>query len=289
MMQHYTESFEAQRSTLISMAYQMLGERAAAEDIVQEAWVLWDRADKETINSPAAWLRRVTSRLAIDTLRSAHSRREVYVGPWLPEPLLSEGSPPPEDAFSLAKERELALLWAMERLSPDERSAFILRSVFDSDYDEIAGVLNKTESACRKIVSRAKQQLKETKTRFSAEPEETAQMLRLFSQACISLDHDEVLKLLAPNVIALTDGGGKVRAALRPLRGAQEVTQVIMSLSARLSSQEGFRFTTVNGQPAFAISGTQGFDMISTVRLNKEGLIDWIYVMRNPDKLPTVY
>ena len=281
----HTQIFEDQRASLISLAYQMLGERGMAEDIVQEAWVKWCGAERDSIKTPAAWLRQVTSRLAIDALRSARHQREQYIGPWLPEPMLADDNNP-EDALHLARECELALLWAMERLTPVERSAFILRNAFDSDYAEIAQVLGKSEDNCRKIVSRATRQVRDSKLRFSASADETAAVLAQFSKACLAVDHAEVLKLMAPDVVAISDGGGRVRAALRPLHGADEVTQVIIALAGKFISPEAFSFTRVNGRPACMIRGTEENDMISTIHVNADGLIDWIYIMRNPDKLP---
>ena len=287
MKQSDQQTFEAQRTKLISLAYRMLGEKAAAEDIVQDAWMAWNKSNKSNIDTPAAWLYQVTTRLSIDSLRSARARRESYVGPWLPEPLLESTAPTPEDSFAHARECELALLWAMERLSPEERSAFILRKAFDSDYADIAQTLGKTSSACRKLVSRAKVKIKLENGGLQTEPAKNAEMLQRFAQACISQDHQEVLKLLAPNVVAVSDGGGKVRAALRPLIGAQEVAQVVLAISSNASPDSAFSFTTVNGQAALRIVGSKAQDMLSTVRVNAGGLIEWIYVMRNPMKLPS--
>lgn len=288
MKQSDQNIFEAQRTKLTSLAYRMLGEKAAAEDIVQDTWLAWNSADKATVEMPVAWLYQVTNRSAIDSLRSARARRESYVGPWLPEPLLSPNSVTPEDHFAHARECELALLWAMERLSPEERSAFILRKAFDSDYDDIAQVLGKNAAACRKLVSRAKLKVKSEGVTFATESSKHTELLRLFSQACLSQDHNEVLRLLAPNVVALTDGGGKVRASLRPLLGAQEVSKVVLAISSKapIAPNTDFAFISVNGQAALQIKGTQTQNMLSTVRGNEDGLIEWIYVMRNPEKLP---
>ena len=286
MKQSDQNAFELLRPKLTSLAYRMLGERAAAEDIVQDAWMAWNNIEKSNIEVPAAWLYRVTNRLAIDALRSARARRESYIGPWLPEALLENDAPTPEDSFAHARECELALLWAMERLSTEERSAFILRKAFDIDYSDIAQALGKTTSACRKLVSRAKQKVKSETGTIQTEPTENAEILQRFAQACITQDHQEVIKLLAPNVLAIADGGGKVRAALRPLKGAQEVAQVVLALSSKVSPDSDIAFTVINGQAAFRIAGSAGQNMLSTVRVNADGLIEWIYVMRNPEKLP---
>ncbi len=288
-----TQLFEEQRRALVALAYQMVGERAAAEDIVQDTWLAWNKADKSQIHVAAAWLRRVCSRLAIDFLKSARVKREVYVGPWLPEPLLSStketpgATEAPDDHFELAKECELALVWAMERLSPEERAAFILRKVFDADYSELADMLNRSDASCRKIVSRASQKLRDAKIKFDVDAQSTEVALQLFAQACAAADHEAVKRLLAPNVVALSDGGGKARAALRPLVGADEVAHVFLAIVAKTPTQTDIQAAIVNGRPALRITATQDSNMITTVRLDDKGLIAWIYTMRNPDKLPT--
>lgn len=277
--------FEAERQRLTALAYRMLGEVAAAEDLVQEVWIRWSKAAGQGIDNPAAWLHRVTARLAIDALRSARKRREIYVGPWLPEPLIDGVATGGEDRFALAQECELALLWAMERLTPEERAAFVLRQVFDADYAELARVLNRSEAACRQLVSRARKQVRSARPRFRPDPEETATVLARFSQATMTQDHATVLSLLAPDVTAISDGGGKVRAAFRPLEGAEEVAQVILSVAAKQPDNSGLRAVRVNGAPALAILERGDRDMIFTLTTNAEGLVDWIYILRNPDKL----
>ncbi len=284
-MENYTECFELERPSLIAIAYQMLGEQSSAQDLVQDTWLIWNKADKTNIKSPSAWLRKVITRLAIDALKSAKRKREVYIGPWLPEPLIEDQKAGPYDQFNLAKECELALMWAMERLSVEERSAFILRKVFDSDYAELSTVLGKSEAACRKIVSRASKSVAETKLKFSVAPEETGLMLQNFAQACSSMDHDEVLSLLAPDVVSISDGGGRVRAALRPLNGAYEVTSVLLSILRKSPLKNVAKLALANSQPAIVVAGRHDERMVLTVGLNDEYRISWIYIMRNPDKL----
>lgn len=269
----------------MAIAYQMLGERAAAQDLVQDTWELWNRADKTVIESPPAWLRTVTSRLAIDALRSARKKREVYVGPWLPEPLIDDVQTGPDAAFALAKDCELALMWAMERLTAEERSAFILRKAFDSDYAELSELLGKTEANCRKIVSRATQRVAETKLKFNITQDETRALLSKFTQACASMDYAEVLSLLAPDVVSVSDGGGYVRAALRPLSGAPEVAGVLLSILRKYSSNSTIELANVNGQPALLVSGDNRRNTVLSIGINEVGLIAWVYMMRNPYKL----
>lgn len=281
------DRFIAERQRLTALAYRMLGERSAAEDVVQEVWLRWSRAAEQGVANPGAWLHRVTTRLALDALRSARWRREVYVGPWLPEPLVAEFEDSSEDAFALAQECRLALLWAMERLSPEERAAFILRRVFDTDYSELADILDKTEVACRQLVSRAARKVKSAQPSFKPDTKEIQQMLLRFSQAAVAQDHKAVLSLLSPDVVSISDGGGRVRAALRPLVGAEEVAQVILAVAAgKVSRSQDVRIVDANGTPALAVLSGSNDDMLFTLTINENGLIEWIYMMRNPEKLP---
>jgi len=286
MTQEDIDRFERERPDLVALAYRMLGERAAAEDIVQEAWLRWAGSARRDVREPAAWLRRTTARLAIDALRSARARREVYVGPWLPEPLVSADTDTPDTVFARAEACGLALLWAMERLSPEERCALVLREAFDADYGEISKVLNKTAPACRQLVSRASRRVRETAVRQQASDAEIDDLLTRFATAAVSGERHEVLRLLAPDAVAVTDGGGKARAALRVLSGASEIAQVACSVAPGAGEDGPLSRLRANAQPALGIltGGTQ--DMILTVRPARNDRIGWIYVMRNPDKLP---
>ena len=280
-----TKVFEAERRALTALAYRMLGERAEAEDVVQETWLRWARTDQGAVRDAPAWLRRTAARIAIDVLRSARKRREVYVGPWLPEPLIETEDQAPESAFELAQECELALLWAMERLTETERAAFILREVFDADYASIAETLGKSEAACRKLVSRAGQRVRENAPRFKAPADQTANLLSRFLQAANARDQETVMSLLSPDVIAVSDGGGKATAALRPLHGPQEVTQVLMRVTERRGDRVTLRPGRANGTPAAMILDGGPDDMLTVIAPDEQGRIAWIYVMRNPEKL----
>jgi RNA polymerase sigma-70 factor (ECF subfamily) len=277
--------FEAERPILTALAYRMLGERAAAEDVVQEAWLRWQR-HAGAVGAPRAWLRQVTTRLAVDALRAARARRECYVGPWLPEPLV-DGVDEADGAarLELAEACHLALLWAMERLAPEERAAFVLRRVFDADYAEIAATLGRSEAACRQMVSRAATRLREGRPRFAPDDAAVRAALERFASAAMAQDHAAVLAMLAPDVTAISDGGGKARAALRPLSGAAEVAQVILAVAARAGPVVP-RPVRANGAPALAVLEGGAEDALYTVTLDAQGRIDWIYIMRNPDKLP---
>ncbi len=280
-----TDQFEAERKSLTALAYRMLGERAEAEDVVQETWLRWARSDRSAIRDAPAWLRRTAARIAIDVLRSARKRREVYVGPWLPEPLIETDNRAPEAAFELAQECELALLWAMERLTETERAAFILREVFDADYASIAETLGKTEAACRQLVSRAGRRVRENAPRFKAPADEAADLLTRFLQAASARDHKAVMALLSPDVIAVSDGGGKATAALRTLNGPEEVTQVVLRVAERRGTDSILRPGRANGSPAAMILDGGPDDVLTVIAPDEQGRIAWIYVMRNPDKL----
>lgn len=279
--------FEAERTKLISLCYRMLGERAGAEDAVQDTWLKWAAADRTQIDNPSAWLRRVATNIAIDTLRSAHRKREVYVGPWLPEPLIGSEIKEPAHHFELAQECELALLWAMERLTERERAAFILREAFDAGYQEIANALNTTEVACRQLVSRSQKKLQDAGPRFDATPEEVADLSQRFFTAIMSEDFDKALALLTPNSVAITDGGAKKRAARRPLLGAHEIVQVFRALYEKANTEAGWttQVSAVNARSAFMRFRFGVLDSIITLAPDRSGNIAWLYIMRNPDKL----
>lgn len=284
-----TALFEAERPALTALCYRMLGERAGAEDAVQDTWLRWERADHETIENPSAWLRRTATRIAIDALRSARARRETYPGPWLPEPLVESESLGIEARFELAQECELALLWAMERLSPTERAAFILREAFDAGYDEISAITGKSQAACRQMVSRAHRRLQENGPRFDAPPAEVADLLQRFVAAANALDHDAALSLFAPGAVAYTDGGKKARAALRPLIGPEDITQVLMAVmakAAQATAQWSVEPSLANGAPAIVRRLDGRVDLVLTLAPSADGRIGWLYAMRNPDKLP---
>ena len=280
-----TKTFEEHRPLLTAIAYRMLGERSLAEDVVQDVWLRWADAAPESIEKPAAWLKLVTTRLSIDALRSAKSRREIYVGPWLPEPIIESEEKSPEAVFSLAQECELALLWAMERLAPEERAAFILREAFETDYHDIAALLGKPEPTCRKIVSRAADRVRQATPRFETASADVQDLLTRFAAATVAGNREEVLRLLAPDAVALTDGGGKVRAALRPLEGAAEIAQVLISVASKGEMPQYVSLVWANRHPAIFARDAQGQGMLYLVMPDQEGRISWIYLLRNPEKL----
>lgn len=288
------ESFEDHRQHCLAIAYRMLGEMAAAEDVVQDAWLRWQRADGEAIRDLRAWLSTVTTRLALDALRSARARREMYVGPWLPEPILPDdvrvlSAEAPDRKAELASDLSLALLHVLERLSPEERAAFILHDAFDCDYPEIASTLGKSEVACRKLVSRARERVRTGRPRFAVSDDQHRDLLMRFTRAIASRDTAQLAALLAPDAIAYTDGGGRVAAALLPIYGADKITRFVLGLARKFHDRLGLTTvpTNINGRPGIAITSKDGIYMAITLETDGER-ITAIYGIRNPDKLARV-
>ncbi len=279
------ETFESLRGTLLALAYHMLGELAAAEDIVQEVWIKWQSTEKDKIKSPKAWLKKVASNLCLDELSSARSRREHYVGPWLPEPVVQFNEDDPLHQSELAGQCELALLYAMERLTPEERCVYILRQVFDTDYSELAKLLNKTETAIRKMVSRSRKKVLSYSARETNRSSEVASVLVRFLQACQSQDHNKIIALMAEDVVSVSDGGGKVRAALRCLNGADDVSKVWLATTNKYQGEARLDWVTLNSLPGVLITSQVKEKSLLTLRLDENGLISWIYLLRNPDKM----
>lgn len=280
-------TFEAERQKLTSLCYRMLGDRAGAEDAVQDTWLRWMNADHEEVINPSAWLRRAATNIAIDALRSARHRRETYVGPWLPEPLLQSELGPEHD-FELAQECELALLWAMERLNEDERAAFILREAFDAGYDEISTTLLKSAAACRQMVSRAHKKLQESGPRFDAEHDQVQDLIARFFAAVSAEDFEAAKRMFAPNAVAISDGGRKARAARRILVGPDDIVHVLAAVWRRSTQQENWTIEPCisNGKPGIIRRVDGAIDFILTLAPTATNEVAWLYVMRNPDKLP---
>src|SRR5689334_6605346 len=229
------DAFREHRTHLLGIAYRMLGEMGSAEDVVQEAWLRWRRIDAADIRDARAWLSAATVRLSLDALRKARARRETYVGPWLPEPILPDdmrafAADAPAARAELASDLSLALLHVLERLAPEERAALILHDAFDCDYAEIAAALEKSEAACRKLVSRARERVRTGRPRFAASRDAHRDLLLRFAQANTATDPHELTALLAPDAIAYSDGGGRVAAALKPIYGADKIGRFVTGL-----------------------------------------------------------
>lgn len=280
-------TFEAERKQLTALCYRMLGDRAGAEDAVQDTWLRWMKADHANVSNPGAWLRRAATNIAIDALRSARQRRETYVGPWLPEPLLQSELGPEHD-FELAQECELALLWAMERLGEEERAAFILREAFDAGYDDISTTLLKSIPACRQLVSRAHKKLQESGPRFDAAPDEVQDLISRFFAAASADDFESAKRLFAPNAVAISDGGRKARAARRVLVGPDDIIHVFAAVWRRSVTEINWTIEPCvsNGKPGLIRRVDGVIDFLMTLAPTATGDVAWLYVMRNPDKLP---
>ncbi|MDQ4086065.1 MAG: RNA polymerase sigma-70 factor [Actinomycetota bacterium] len=258
----------------------MLGSVADAEDIVQEAWLRWDAADAE-VDDPRAYLARTVTNLCLNHLDSATVRREHYVGPWLPEPLVTE--PDASRDVEQAESVSLAMLVVMETLSPLERAVFVLREVFGFPYAEIARVLDRSEASVRQVGHRARSHVQARRPRY-APADEVRSVTERFLAACVGGDLNQMMELLAPDVTAWTDGGGKVQAALRPLYGADHVARWVLGVLGRSEGDMDVRFVDVNGQPGVVLLLDGRLDAVGEVEV-ADGAITALRLIRNPDKL----
>ncbi|WP_147106355.1 sigma-70 family RNA polymerase sigma factor [Tateyamaria sp. syn59] len=281
---NWTQQFEAQRPMLTALCYRMLGERALAEDAVQDTWLKWSTADHAAILTPAAWLRTAATRVAIDSLRRAKARRESYVGPWLPEPLLVDDNTA-EDSFALAQDCELALLWMMDTLPSSERAAFVLREAFDASYADIAETLGKSEAACRQLVSRAHRRVAQSAPDLSQPVGKRAAQISGFLAAIATGDVDAAKAYLSDDAISISDGGAKARAARRPLIGPDDIVLVSHAVTLKHASGLTPVPVTANGHPALLMAENGVAHTLFTAALNAQGQICWMYTLRNPDKL----
>ncbi|MFE2581805.1 RNA polymerase sigma-70 factor [Streptomyces sp. NPDC059378] len=277
-MDSVTRAFVAHRSLLFTVAYEMLGSAADAEDVLQETWLRWAGVDPGTVRDPRAYLVRITTRQALSQLRTLGRRRESYVGPWLPEPLLT--TPDVAEDVELADSVSMAMLLVLETLAPTERAVFVLREVFDLAYDEIAEAVGKSSAAVRQIAHRARAHVAARRPRGVASAAETRHTVEAFQRAVETGDLQRLLDILAPDVVLLTDGGGVVRAALAPVVGADEVARVLGRIAAAVSLQP----TQVNGDPALIVRLGGEIDTVLALRVD-DGLVTGLYAVRNPEKL----
>jgi RNA polymerase sigma-70 factor, ECF subfamily len=276
--------FNDYRSLLFSIAYRMLGSVMEAEDIVQEAYLRWQRAAPDDVESPKAYLSAVVTRLCIDQLRSAQSQRETYLGPWLPEPLMTEPEDNPANAVTLSESLSMAFLVLLEQLSPDERAAFLLREVFDYPYSDIAQILGKSEAACRQLITRARQHISEGRPRFEVTPEEQQRITMQFVQSLMTGDLESLMAVVAPNAVMLSDGGGKATAATRPVVGPEKIGKFFIGLWNKRPDTYTGRLGIVNGRPALLgyVDGKPFYVMVLEIG---NGQIQAIHNVLNPDKL----
>jgi RNA polymerase sigma factor (sigma-70 family) len=276
-----TGLFEAQRLRLVRLAYRMLGSMAEAEDIVQEAWLRWQRVDQRDVREPSAYLSRTVTRLCLDAMKSARAQREIYVGSWLPEPIAE----PADDDMRL-DELTLTLMLALERLSPLERAAFLLHDVFDVPLDEIATTLERDAAAVRQLAARARKHVRDARPRFPVEREEGDRIARAFFTASSSGDLGALRAMLSENVVLKSDGGGKVLAFLNPITGIERVVRLYRGLYRKLISQPAqfIRPIWIDGLPGYL--SRERDDLLQTTAFAIEnGRVTAIYITRNPDKL----
>jgi len=281
------EAFTTFRPLLFSIAYRMLGSAMDAEDMVQDTYLRWQRAGPDPVQEPKAFLTTAITRLCIDYLRSARVQRESYIGPWLPEPLLTAPGGGPAEKVAERESLSMAFLVMLERLSPVERAAFLLREVFNHDYGELADILETSPANARQLVSRARRKLgglRPDRVRYTAAPEQQMALAGQFAQAVVSGDMDRVLRLLAPDIRLVSDGGGKAAAALRPIEGAEAVANFFLRLARIAPPGTAGSFAWVNGQVAL-VTYEDGEVTTVYVPVIEDGRITTFYALRNPDKL----
>ena len=272
------------RPVLFSLAYRMLGTRADAEDTVQEAYLRWQQAAPEEIRSPRAYLTTVVARLSLDSLKAARRSREVYTGPWLPEPLVE---PLGTAGYEMAESLSIAFLCLLESLSPPERAAFLLREIFEMPYSEIAALLETSEANCRQMTVRARRSIQQKRQRFSVDLKQHCNILERFLNACASGDLSQLMTMLHEDVVLYSDGGGKVRAALNPIFGAANVGRFFAGIFKQ-GAMAGLRakLAEVNGEPGALIYRNGALVDVFSVQLDVAGRVTQIFLVANPDKLP---
>ena len=277
-----TEAFVAYRNLLFTVAYEMLGSAADAEDVLQETWLRWAGVDLGTVRDQRAYLVRITARQALGRLRTLGRRKESYVGPWLPEPLLT--TPDVAEDVELADSVSMAMLLVLETLTPNERAVFVLREVFDLAYDEIAEAVGKSPAAVRQIAHRARAHVAARRPRGVVSAAETRDALDAFQRAAETGDLQSLLDILAPDVVFLGDGGGVVQAVRTPVVGAGRVARLLAVGLSRIPAAASLQPAQVNGFPALTIRFNGEIDTVMVVRVD-DGLITGLYAVRNPEKL----
>ncbi|MFF3599066.1 RNA polymerase sigma-70 factor [Kitasatospora indigofera] len=277
-----TEAFVAHRNLLFTVAYEMLGSAADAEDVLQETWMRWVGVDPDTVRDPRAYLVRITTRQALMRLRTLRRRKETYVGPWLPEPLLT--APDVADDVELAEGVSMAMLLVLETLTPTERAVFVLREVFGLEYDEIAEAVGKNPVTVRQIAHRARNHVAARRPRGTVSRAENRTALAAFRRAVETGDLQNLLDLLAPDVVFLSDGGGVVQAALSPVTGAASVAGLLTAGLGRIAGSASVQAAQVNGHAALIVQIDGRIEGVIAVR-TEDSLITGLYFVRNPEKL----
>ncbi|MGW1375527.1 RNA polymerase sigma-70 factor [Streptomyces sp. NPDC002446] len=287
LMDSATDVFEEHRSVLFGVAYRMLGRVADAEDVVQDAWLRWSGADRTQVREPRAFLVRTTTRLAIDRLRQVQSRRESYVGPWLPEPLATDFAgtvPDSAERTVFAESVTLAVLVTMESLSPLERAVFVLREAFGYPYAEIAEALDRSEAAVRQLAGRARRHVAEGRPRFEVDPVQQRDLTERFLAAAAGDDLEGLLRLLAADARLVGDSGGKAKAPLRIIESADKVARFLLGVAKKTPSGTEFTLVELNGGIALLARNGEAPDSVLQLGI-RDGRIHTVYIVRNPDKL----
>lgn len=289
-MDRKAEIFEAHRSSLFRLAYGMLGRVAPAEDAVQEAFLRWQKQDIQKINSHQAYLATIVNRICLDEIKSARNRREQYIGPDLPEPILMDhDSDIPDEEMELAESLSMAMLVVLDQLTPVQRAVFILREIFDYDYDTIADIVQKSESHCRKIAQRARDQIQNHQPRFQKNHAEQQQLVGAFLEAVEDGDLSEIESMLAEEAILYSDGGGKVTAARKPVAGAAKIAKFLVGIQKQVPAETEWSIERkqVNGEPGMIVRMDGELYNVWSFHV-EEGRIQSIYTVLNPDKLQRV-
>jgi RNA polymerase sigma-70 factor (ECF subfamily) len=283
-VQDRSGEFERHRPRLFGIAYRMLGSRSDAEDVLQDAYLRWHRGASDELRSPEAWLVTTVTRLCIDRLRAARTQREQYVGPWLPEPLIGDTAPAADARAELSSSLSIAFLVVLEQLEPDERAAFLLHEVFDTEYAEIAEILGKSAAACRQMVSRARKRVRGRRPRAQVTDAARRSVLERFANAIQMQDKAALLELVAEQASWTSDGGGRARAALKAIRGRERLVRFALGVLGRHADKFAFEMTSVNGEPALAVRAEGNLFSVITVRTDGIRILD-VYTVLNPDKL----
>ncbi len=283
----HLETFNQHRPLLFAIAYRMLGKVTDAEDMVQETFLRWQQTAQATVKSAKTYLLTIITRLCIDHLRSARMQREQYVGPWLPEPIVTQQTDDPAALLELADSLSMAFLVVLERLSPIERAVFLLREVFEYDYDEIAQMVGKSPANCRQILRRSRQHITAQRPRFPVSHQQQEEITAQFLEASTQGNLQGLLALLAKDVTYWSDGGGQVAAALKPLQGAMKVARFLLAVRSKWVSEAVTYIIDINGQPGIitfvdgCIHSVTTFDIV-------DGYIQSVYTVRNPEKLKRI-
>ncbi|MGA9335445.1 MAG: RNA polymerase sigma-70 factor [Rudaea sp.] len=284
MTENRADIFQQQRPRLYGIAYRMLGSKHDCEDMLQEAYLRWHQVDGERIASPMAWLTTAVTRLCIDRLRASRTHREAYVGPWLPEPLVEQQFIAPDRSTEIADDLSVAFLVVLERLAPEERAAFLMHDVFDCEYTEIAHTLGKTEANCRQIVHRARERVRRDRPRFHVTEVAHMRILERFIAAAHSGDPDELRDLLAADATWTSDGGGKTKAALKVVHGAERVARFALGVWARYLHRLTRHVVSINGKPGLLMCLDN--DPVLVISIDTDGTrILGVYTVLNPEKL----